>query len=258
MRLYLKFLSMHVKSQMQYKVSFFLTLLGEFSASFAALLGVWFMFLRFHEVEGFTFQQILVCLGTILMSSSLAECFGRSFDRFPQMISNGQFDRILVRPRNESLLVLWSEVDFSRFGRLIQAVIVLSYALFTCGIGWTWLKVVTLLLMIGGGTVVFFCLLLVYAGISFFTIEGLEFMNILTHGGREFGRYPYAIYGDRVLKFLTFVVPLALVQYYPLLYLLDLETSFMYMLSPLGGVLFAPPAYGFWRFGLRRYTSTGS
>lgn len=83
-------------------------------------------------------------------------------------------------------------------------------------------------------------------------------MNILTDGGREFGRYPFSIYGDEVLKFLTYVVPLALVQYYPLLYLLDIETGLPYMLAPLGGLLYALPAYGFWRFGLKRYTSTGS
>jgi ABC-2 type transport system permease protein len=159
------------------------------------------MFLRFHEVEGFTFQQILVCLGAILMSRSLAECFGRSFDRFSQMISSGQFDRILVRPRNEILLVLWSEVDFSRLGRLIQAVVVLSYPLFTCGIAWTWLKVVPLLLMIGGGTVVLFCLLLVYAGISFFTIEGLKFMNILTHGAASLAATPMLSTATECLSF---------------------------------------------------------
>ena len=258
MKLYLKFLSMHVKSQMQYKASFFFTLVGQFFVSFAALLGVWFMFMRFHELEGFTFQQVLLCLGTVLMSFSLAECFGRAFDRFPRMISNGEFDRVLVRPRSEIFLVLSSEVDFTRFGRLCQSVIVFCYALPTSGIVWTWPKVVTLFLMVFCGTIVFFCLFLIYAGISFFTIEGLEFMNILTDGGREFGRYPYSVYGDEVLKFLTYVVPLALVQYYPLLYLLDIEKGLPYMLAPLGGLLFALPAYGFWRFGLKRYTSTGS
>lgn len=249
---------MHLKSQMEYKTSFFLTVLGQFSVSFAALLGVWFMFMRFHEVEGFSFQQVLLCLATVLMSFSLAECLGRAFDRFPRMISNGEFDRVLVRPRDEVFLVLSSEVDFTRLGRLLQAVIVFVYALPTSGILWSWEKVLTLFLMVFCGSIVFFCLFLIYAGLSFFIIEGLEFMNILTDGGREFGRYPYSIYGDEVLKFLTYVVPLALFQYYPLLYLLDLEKGLQYMFAPLGGLLFALPAYWFWCFGLRAYTSTGS
>ena len=51
-------------------------------------------------------------------------------------------------------------------------------------------------------------------------------MNVLTDGGREFGTYPYSIYGDGILKFLTYVIPLALFQYYPLLYLLDKKRTF--------------------------------
>jgi ABC-2 type transport system permease protein len=83
-------------------------------------------------------------------------------------------------------------------------------------------------------------------------------MNILTHGGREFGRYPYAIYGQGILKFVTYVIPLALVQYYPLLYLTDREDSPLYMLAPLPAFLFLIPCYVFWKFGLSRYKSTGS
>ena len=83
-------------------------------------------------------------------------------------------------------------------------------------------------------------------------------MNVLTDGGREFGRYPFSIYGKEVLKFVTYVVPLALFQYYPLLYLIGRETSKFYMFMPLLSLLFVFPAYGLWRLGLRNYKSTGS
>jgi ABC-2 type transport system permease protein len=83
-------------------------------------------------------------------------------------------------------------------------------------------------------------------------------MNIFTDGGREFGQYPFSVYGDAILKFYTFVIPLALFQYYPLLYILERETSRLYMLAPVPAVLFAVPAYIFWRFGVRKYKSTGS
>jgi len=83
-------------------------------------------------------------------------------------------------------------------------------------------------------------------------------MNIFTDGGREFGRYPFSIYGKNVLTFLTFVVTLASFQYYPLLYLLDREQSKFYMFMPLIGLLFIVPSYAFFRIGLRHYKSTRS
>ncbi len=258
MRLYLKFFMLHLQSQMEYKLSFFFTVLGQFLVSFSGLLGIWFMFDRFHEVQGFTFSQVLLCFASVLMAFSLAECFGRGFDQFPQMIGNGEFDRVLVRPRNEVFQILASKIDFTRGGRLLQAILVFIYAIPTSGVVWTWDKGITLFLMVFCGCLVFFSLFLIYAAFSFFTLEGLEFMNVLTDGGREFGRYPFAIYGEQVLKFLTYVVPLALFQYYPLLYLLGKTENSWYMFTPLLSLLFLLPAYGFWRFGLSKYISTGS
>lgn len=88
------------------------------------------------------------------------------------------------------------------------------------GIRWTIQGVLLLLFMILCGIFLFMGLYIIYATLCFFTIEGLEFMNIFTDGGREFGRYPAGIYGSSILKFLTFIVPLACFQYYPLLILL--------------------------------------
>ena len=123
---------------------------------------------------------------------------------------------------------------------------------------WTPAKVLVLLLMMAGGLAVFSGLFIVYASLCFFTIDGLEFMNIFTDGGREFGAYPFSIYGRQVLRFFTYVVPLACVQYYPLLYLLGRTSDVRNMLAPLAGFVFLLPSYAFWRFGLRHYKSTGS
>ncbi|MGI6669030.1 MAG: ABC transporter permease [Acetivibrionales bacterium] len=258
MRLYFKYFSINLKSQMQYKAAFFMNIIGRIAASFAAVGAVLFMLARFNEVEGFTLSQTLLCSSIVTMAYSFAEVFARGFDIFPYLLGNGEFDRMLVRPRGIIFQVLATHMEFARLGIFIQAAAVLCYAIPNSGVTWTRDKILTLLLMIFCGAAVFFGLYIVYASFSFFTIEGLEFMNILTHGGREFGRYPYAIYGDGILKFLTYIVPLALFQYYPLLYLLDRVQSRFYMFTPLISMLFIIPSYAFFRFGLRRYKSTGS
>ena len=42
MKLYAKFFSMHLRSVMQYKTSFFLMAIGQFITAFSAFLSVWF------------------------------------------------------------------------------------------------------------------------------------------------------------------------------------------------------------------------
>jgi len=254
----MKFFSMHIKSQMQYKTSFFFTAVGQFLVAFATFLSVSFLFDRFDSVGGFTYEEVLICFAVMMMAFSTGELVGRGFDRFPVLLGNGGFDRALVRPRNVIFQVLASQMEFSRLGRFVQAVVVLIYAMPRSGIDWTWDKVMTLVLMIVCGAVLFFGLFVIYAAFSFFTIEGLEFMSILIYGGREHGRLPFGVYGDGVLKFLTYVVPMALVQYYPLLYLVGREDSILFALTPVLSLLFILPCYVLFRFGMRHYKSTGS
>jgi ABC-2 type transport system permease protein len=258
MQLYMKFFGIHLKSAMQYKVSFVLTTLGQFLVSFNVFLGIYFMFDRFHEVSGYSFSEVLLCFSTVLLSYSLAEMFMRGFDLFSSTISNGEFDRILLRPRSIILLVVSGKIEFTRLGRMMQAIIMFVYGIASSKIDWNLSKVLTLILMILGGTVIFGCLFIIYAGICFFTLEGLEFMNILTDGAREYGKYPLDIYGKGVLKFCTYLVPYTLFQYYPFLYLIGRTDNWTYMLLPILGCLFLMPSLLLWRVGVRHYKSTGS
>lgn len=86
------------------------------------------MFMRFETLDGFTYEEVLIGFSVMLMGFALAEWLGRGFDHFPLMLGNGGFDRALVRPRGVIFQVLASKVEFSRFGRMAQAVIMLVYA----------------------------------------------------------------------------------------------------------------------------------
>lgn len=243
---------------MQYKTSFFLTVLGQFFVSFNVFLGIYFMFQRFHQVKGFSYSEVLLCFSIILMEFSAAEMFARGFDNFSGMVRTGSFDKVLVRPQNEILQVLGSKFELTRIGRMMQAAVMFVYAVFHCGVHWNIYKILTVLFMILGGTDVFSGLFLIYAALCFFTLEGLEFMNVFTDGAREFGKYPIGIYGKKILLFTTFIIPYALVQYYPLLYVLERTNQMIYMVIPLCAILFLFPCWLIWRFGVRHYKSSGS
>ncbi len=258
MRLYLKLIAVDLKSQMQYKLSFFLTTFGQFVTAFTAFFGLHFIFERVSAVDGFAYGQVLLCFSVIMMSFAIGEMIGAGLQIFSRLLGNGAFDRALVRPRSALLQVLAPHVDFSRLGLLIQAAVVLAIAVPVSGVSWSLDKAIVLGLMVLCGAAVFFALFLLKAACAFFTVESLDFMNLFTYGARQFGRYPFSAYGNGVLKFLTFVIPLALFQYYPLLYLIDRENSVLYMLMPLASLLFLLPAYALFRFGMKRYKSTGS
>lgn len=258
MRLYKQYLSIILKSKMEYKASFFMYSIGIFLSSFSVFTGIFFMFQRFTNVKGFVYSEVLLCYGIFLMGYTLSEMFARGFDVFPYLIRKGEFDRILLRPRNVVFQVLVSRFEYSRFGRLLQAMVMLAYGIYKSDIRWTGMKVLTVLLMIFGGACLFSAIFMFFASFSFFTLEGLEFINVFTNGAVEYGKYPFGVYGKRMLKIITYVIPYALVQYYPLLYLLDKSTKTEYVFLPLLALWFMLPASVMWWFGMRHYQSSGS
>jgi ABC-2 type transport system permease protein len=76
-------------------------------------------------------------------------------------------------------------------------------------------------------------------------------------------QYPMTVFPREVVKSLTFVIPVAFVNWYPCLVLLDRPDPFgtpswFAALSPVVAVLMLTVAGLAWRTGVRRYTSTGS
>lgn len=257
MKLYFKFLAMHLKSRMAYKKSFFFSVIGQFLTSFTAFLTLYFLLSRFQNVSGYTMGQCLLSASIMWIAFPIAEWFFRGFDLFPGIIRRAEFDRILVRPRGLIFQVMCQQVEFTRIGRLAQGVVTLVMGITLSGVEWTGLRCLCLVLMILGGVCVFCSLFLLYAAISFFTLEGLEFMNCFTDGAREHFAYPLDIYGEGMLKFGTYVIPYALFSYYPLQFLLGCAGA-GYAFLPLMAPLFLLPCYATWRFGVRKYKSAGS
>ena len=242
---------------MTYRGSFLLSCLGHLLVTVNTFLGVKFLMDRFGTIAGYTLPQLALCFAVILAATSLAECFARGLDAFASVLSEARFDRLLVRPRGLLFQLLCEKMKLSMVPRLLQAVLMLVWAISAGAVRWTASKAAVLVLMILCGAALFFGLFLINAALCFFTLEGLEVMNIFTDGPREYGKYPFGIYGKGVLWILTLLVPLALVQHWPLQYLLD-RGPVWYGFLPLVSLLFLIPCAAVWRLGVRHYRSTGS
>lgn len=260
MRLYFKYMGIHLKSQMQYRTSFFLMSIGQFFIPFMVLGGLYFMFERFGELQGWSFYEVALCFSVIHLAFSLSECFARGFDAFSSLVGKGEFDRLLVRPRGTALQVLGSKFEFTRIGRLLQSGFVFIWAVSNLPAVWSAPKLLVLLLMIVNGVLIFTGIFILAATFCFWTIQAIEVANVFTDGGREMAQYPLNIYEKWVTRFFTFIIPFGCVSYLPLMYILDKREGDMLLafLMPFGGALFLIPCLLIWRVGVRHYRSTGS
>jgi len=260
--LYLRFVSVCLRSKMQYRASFILLSAGQFFSLLLEFLAIWALFARFGSLRGWSLPEIALFYGVTHGSFGVAEIVGRGFDTFSDMIKSGDFDRFLVRPRSTTLQVAGREFD-GRIGRLVQSVAVFCWGLHALPITWTLAKAAILAAMVIGATCLFYGLFVLQATLSFWTVEGLEIMNAVTYGGTETAQYPLTIYRPWFRGIFTFLIPLACVNYLPAGLLFGgrhaaLSAAPVLALCPIAGALFLGFSLLCWRAGVRHYCSTGS
>ena len=137
MTLYRKLLAIHLKSAMAYRTSFFFSCLGQLLITVNSALGVWFLLQRFDTIGNYTLPQLALGFAVIIFGYSIAQCFARGFDRFSFLISDGTFDRMLVRPRGLIFQVLCQELRPNGLARLLQTAVLLWYAIAAGAVEWT-------------------------------------------------------------------------------------------------------------------------
>jgi len=263
LQLYFRYLGVSIRAQMQYRASFVLAVLGQFFLTGIEFLGLWALFDRFGSLEGFSLAEVALFYGVVNVSFAVADALSAGFDQFATFVKTGAFDRLLLRPRSTVLQLAGVELTLRRIGRLAQGLIILSWAIVALDVAFTPATLALLLFSVVGGACLFFALFVLQAAICFFTTESLELMNTMTYGGVESAQYPIAIYAPWFRRFFTFVVPLACVSYFPLLAVLGRDDPlgsplWFQWASPAAGLVFLVVGVQVFRFGVRRYTSTGS
>jgi ABC-2 type transport system permease protein len=262
--LYFRLIGARVRAQMQYRVSFLLELVGfllvtglEF-ATIALLLG------RFPPLAGWGLGEVGLLYGLTSLAFSLAEMIGRGFDSpFERMMQMGGFDGVLTRPLGAFFQVLTAEFQLRRLGRSAQAALVLAYAFARLQIAWTPDKLLLLPVTLASGCLIYLALMVIGATLCFWTTTTPEVINVFTFGGQQMASYPLSIYQEWLRAVFLFIIPVGFSNYPAALYLLGRSDPggmpvWSAWLAPLVAALFFGAALRFWRFGVSKYTSTGS
>ncbi len=261
--LYGRYLGISIRSQMQYRASFVMLALGHFLVTAIEFATIWILFDRFGGLRGWSLPEVGLFYGMVNAAFALSDAAARGFDLFGVMVKNGDFDRVLLRPRGAALQVAGQELTLRRVGRLAQGLIVLAWSAARLGVAWTPGRVLLVAATIVSAACLFFGILVLQATAAFWTVETLEMFNCLTYGGVQTTQYPIAIYRTWFRKLFTYVVPLAAVSYFPGLAVLGkvdpLGTGRLFQsLAPLAGPAFLGLSLLVWRLGVRHYQSTGS
>ncbi len=258
MKLVKNYLSLHLKISLEYKSSFILTVISQTLAMLVELFVVISLFNKFKLLDTYNTYEILLGFSTLWLGYSLVELFGRGFDHFSKIIINGNFDLLLIRPRSLFIQIFGSDICYEKTGRVLISLLIFIYSALKVIKNITILKVFLLVSMILCSSIIIISVLIIGASFCFYTIQGLEVINIFTNGTRQVGQYPMGIYKKAVRLFFSIVIPITLVNYYPLRYLTGESNNIIYLLLPYYSIIIFIISNIIFHIGTKKYTSSGS
>nr|WP_051006906.1 ABC transporter permease [Streptomyces auratus] len=254
---------MWVRSSLAYRTSFVLMACGNFAANALDFVAIMLMFSQIDALGGFSLPEVAFLYGTSGVALGLADLALGSIEGLGRRVRDGTLDTLLLRPAPVFAQMAADRFALRRLGRITQALLVLGWSLPRIEVDWTVGRVLLVPLMAVCGTAIFAAVYTAGAAFQFWAQDAAEVQNSFTYGGNAMLQYPPTVFAKELVRGVTFLVPLAFVNWLPALRLLGHPDplglpGWVDFLGPVVAALMCTGAGLVWRLGLRAYRSTGS
>lgn len=254
---------MWIRSTMTYRASFAMSLFANLVVTSFDFVAILLMFSQVDSLGGYTLPEIALLYGAAGTSFGLVDLALGSVDRLGRRVRDGTLDTLLVRPAPVLAQVAADRFALRRLGRIVQGALILGYALVTLDIEWTPLKVLIMPLMVLSGAGIFAAVFVGARRSSSWRRTPPRCRARSRTAGSRCSSTRSAVFALDLVRGVTFVLPLAFVNWLPALYVLgrpypvDLP-PWVPFTAPLVAIAACAAAGLVWRAGLRAYRSTGS
>ncbi len=262
-RAYRLIAAMWVRSTMAYRLSFAMTTFGNFAATFFDFVAIMLMFSRVDALGGWSLPEVAFLYGLSATSFGLADLLIGSMERLGRRVRDGTLDALLVRPVPVLAQVAADQFALRRLGRVTQGLLVLGWAVSGLDVVWTLPKLLLMPVIVASGCGIFCAVFVAGAAFQFLAQDASEVQNAFTYGGTTLLQYPPSVFAKELVRGVTFLLPLAFVNWLPAAYVLGRPyplglPRWVAFVSPLVAVGACALAGLAWRAGLRSYRSAGS
>ncbi|GAA2396713.1 ABC transporter permease [Streptomyces glaucosporus] len=263
LRAYGLVVAMWVRSTMAYRASFAMVVLVNLLVSGLEFVGISIMFSHVDVLGGFGFAEVAFLYGTATTAFGIADLLLGSLQRIGARVRDGTVDTLLVRPAPVLAQAAADRFALRRVGRVVQGLGVLLWSLTRLEVDWTPGLAVLVVVTVVAGSLIFGALLVAGAAFQFWAQDASEVQNAFTYGGNTLLQYPPTLFAQELVRGVTFVVPLAFVNWLPALRVLGRDDplglpGWADFLSPAVALVCCAAAGWVWRAALRGHRSTGS
>jgi ABC-2 type transport system permease protein len=180
-----------------------------------------------------------------------------------EMVRDGEFDRVLLRPVNPFLQLVTRRFSLMSLGDALLGVGALIIFSRQAPVDWDAVKIAYLLLAVIGGSLIETGIATFFCGLSFVATSTFSLRIFADSSITQFSGYPLTMFGRPAFYAFCTAFPMAFISFLPATVLLDRTgdvplPTWLTTASPLAGALVMAVGYGFFSKMMPRYTSPGS
>jgi ABC-2 type transport system permease protein len=263
LRIYLKLIRISMQSRLQYRADFITGLVGVIIHNTITLGLIGILVLRFEHLNGWTVWELVFLYCLWLLGHSIYALFFWHVRTLEDYLIQGTFDQYLLRPVSPFIQFLGREIQYYGFADVIFGVAGLTLAYANLGLQWDWVKWLFFVMAVLSGTLIELTLGLLIACLAFWTGRSRRASGIVMQLNVMVQQYPIDIFGSPFRAIVTGLIPVAFMNYYPALMLLDkldrapAGWAWLGYMSPLVALVLVGLTAVVWRLALRRYSSAG-
>jgi len=261
--LYLCFTKITIRSQMAHRSAFWAGFAGQWLAYGSTLATLYIMVSNFRFLAGWTAQEVLFLYAMNLLSYALgASFFFNPCINLAAKIRTGEFDAALTKPVSPLGHEFYTGFNLGYLSHVTLSSGVMIYALVSTGFEPSFFSILTFIGVLMGAVLTQSAFLIAASAFSFFLVNENPLFELLWNI-KTFTNYPIKIYPLFLQVFLTFIVPVAFMNFYPASAVMGKEMPFAFpvhlgFLSPLAGIILFVLSILLWNWALSKYQSTGT
>jgi ABC-2 type transport system permease protein len=261
LRLFLHFASLRIRERMEYRGAYFIGILAQIVGWGGDYAVVYLLLSRFNSLNGWTWPEVALLFSLELFTYAVGASFVSSaVVELEQMIVDGSFDSVLVRPLDPLLYLAARKYNVGYVAHILISGAFLVWSLGHIGVKIGVLTVGYLAAAVVGAACLQAAALIALGAIAFLAVRSSHVFG-LYFWLKRFLVYPINIYGLGVQLLLTLVVPLAFINFYPASLILGKEgavgPSALGWLTPLIGPIALFGAHRLFGIAVGKYQGAG-
>lgn len=255
--LWVEYMKKSIKQWNEYRMDFIFISTASIIALCIGIANIEIIFTQVDSILGWTKYEVIWMLGYFTMVQCIFNIFFVNCFDVSSWVYSGNLDVLKTRPRSVIFQLLFTErynVEFP-IDQLIVGITLCIWSGIRLNLSWSFYKIVYFVISLIVSSIIYTCIVFIISSLSLWTVKSNYFVEFIFEL-EEVNQYPLNVYGQGIRIFLTYIIPIGFVSFYPNQYILERKEFYnMAFLSPLVAFVVLIISILVWRFGIRQYQS---